>query len=138
MLNYLKSRMSNLQETVNNKDVEKYLGLFSECSHTNADATRTKERNERRKKSLIQTSSLKQGDEKFIKNPLQKRLVRCRDQIAVKGIKIYTNTRGHKKLTWIDSLLNTMHHSQRLNCVIAGFQTFCKVNASQRQLPRTK
>ena len=56
--------MSNLQETVNNKDVEKYLGLFPECSHTNADGknenkgkthitkeqTRTKKRNERRKK----------------------------------------------------------------------------------------
>ena len=27
--------MSHPQGTVNNKDVEKYLGLFSECSHTN-------------------------------------------------------------------------------------------------------
>ena len=35
--NNLKSRMSHPQGTVNNKDVEKYLGLFSECSHTNVD-----------------------------------------------------------------------------------------------------
>ena len=38
-LNNLKSRMSNLQETVNNKVVEKYPCLFSECSHTNTDGS---------------------------------------------------------------------------------------------------
>ena len=73
--------MSNLQETVNNKDVEKYPCLFSECSHTNTDGrnknngkthitkkqTRTKKCNEHRKKSLIQTSSLKEWGGKLSK-----------------------------------------------------------------------
>ena len=101
-LNNLKSRMSNLQETVNNKDVEKYPCLFSECSHTNTDGrnknkgkhahthykkqTRTKKRNERRKKSLIQTSSLKEWEQKFIKNLSKNVLTDAQIKLLSKGL----------------------------------------------------
>ena len=69
-----------LQDFVEYKKVELYTCPFTECSNTNADGeslnkgNERKKRNERRKKQIKPTSSLREDNKKFIKNLSKKDL----------------------------------------------------------------
>jgi len=67
--------LSRLKEAVNNKDVEKYTYLFTECS--NAANTLTDSENKRKGKTIIEKKN--------------------KTKITDQGIEIYTNSRSHEK-----------------------------------------
>jgi hypothetical protein len=91
--------LSTLKEIVNNKDVEKYTCLFTECSNTtNTDSEKkskgktkmtktqikTRKRNERRK---LLTSSLTKNNDRFIKNLSKANLTDNEIKLLSKGLK---------------------------------------------------
>lgn len=91
--------LSTLKEIVNNKDVEKYTCLFTECSNTtNTDSEKkskgktkmtktqikTRKRNERRK---LLTSSLTKNNDRFIKNLSKTYLTDNEIKLLSKGLK---------------------------------------------------
>jgi len=103
--------LSSLKEAVNNKDVEKYTCLFTECSNTAYTLTdsenkrkgktiitkkqiKTKKRHERRK---LPTTSLTKNKDRFIKNLSKTNLTDSQRKLLTTRIEIYSNSHSHEK-----------------------------------------